>query len=225
MDSDQRDSIASPPGDSHTELITVADIENRLRQERKASRDAARAFEEACRAGEMASFYEAVEQLNDWTVDGWRLAMRRVARLPKVNREIKNAFLGVWIEHKMLPLTVGDRPALVKALRVLLPKSSGHRVPVLLFRGAGGRERRCHFYGFSWTSDRSVAEGFAQHWANSTHGGVLLQTLATPRAILTARENVAGYYEESEYVVDPYKLGKVSVIKRVAYQLTNDHRR
>jgi hypothetical protein len=37
-------------------------------------------------------------------VDGWRLALKRVAKMQSVSPEIRQAFLTVWIEHKHLPL-------------------------------------------------------------------------------------------------------------------------
>jgi hypothetical protein len=43
---------------------------------------------------------------------------------------------------------------------------------------------------------------------------VLLETLALPQAILHVRENFEEYYAESEYIVDPYMLRRVTVIAR-----------
>ena len=47
--------------------------------------------------------------------------MMKVARLEKVTSEIQAAFVPIWVEHKRLPCTVGDRSIMAKALRVLMP--------------------------------------------------------------------------------------------------------
>ena len=74
----------------------------------------------------------------DACVDGWRLGMLKVARLEKVSQEIQQAFVPIWVEHKMLPLKVGERSVPAKALRVLMPAGySG--APLRLYRGANAR--------------------------------------------------------------------------------------
>jgi hypothetical protein len=49
-----------------------------------------------------------VDFLKEGVVDGCRLGMMRVAKLPAVNAESQAAFQNFWIESKMLPLKVGD---------------------------------------------------------------------------------------------------------------------
>jgi hypothetical protein len=67
--------------------------------------------------------------------------MAKVAKLPRVSSEIQDAFVGIWVESKMLPLRVGHRPIMAAALRVLMP---GGRLgsPLMLYRGANIHERR-----------------------------------------------------------------------------------
>jgi hypothetical protein len=164
------------------------------------------------RAGDCDALEEAVGQLANYTVDGWSLAMAKVAKLERVSPEIQNAFLGVWTESKMLALNVGRRATLAKALRLLLP---GPRptAPVRLYRGARDKPgRRVH--GFSWSAERAIAERFAENNRGPELGAVLLETLAPPEAVLHVRENIEGYYAESEYIVDPYALKRVRVIAR-----------
>jgi hypothetical protein len=96
--------------------------------------------------------------------EAWRFAMQGVVKLKRVSAEIQQAFIPIWVEHKMLPLTVGDRPVLTKALRVLLPGGyTGSRLTV--YSGASNHERRRRLYGFSWTTEVAVARKFAEHWA------------------------------------------------------------
>jgi hypothetical protein len=95
----------------------------------------------------------------DEQLDAWRLAMGHIARLRSVTPEIRDAFIPIWVEHKMLALRVGNRPVLANALRVLLPGNySGP--PLALYRGTSGWERRRRLYGFSWTTDVAIARKF-----------------------------------------------------------------
>jgi hypothetical protein len=155
--------------------------------------------------------------------------MIMVARLPSVTPEVRDAFLRIWIEHKMLSLTVGNRRVMANALRVLLP-GDYTGPPLTLYRGASGSERRRHIYGFSWTTDVTIAQEFAEHWVQPVPGpwkndGVILQTEAPPEAILLVRKRGqieayedgkwVEYYDEGEVVVDPFRLGKVELVERL----------
>jgi uncharacterized membrane protein YdbT with pleckstrin-like domain len=82
-----------------------------------------------------------------------------------------------------------------------------------LYRGTHSGERRRRLYGFSWTTSIEIARNFATppHWPG-LHG-VVLATTAPPGAILRVREE-GGYYDEGEVIVDPFRLGKVTVVER-----------
>jgi hypothetical protein len=179
--------------------------------ERKADRQGARAFAEACRDGDVDRMLAAAAFLNDNTITGWRLAMRQIGRLPSVSPEIQAAFLNVWIEAKHLPLAVGHRPTM--ALHVLMPPVPLQE-PLRLFRGAGALERQRGLYGFSWTTHREIAEQFADQARHGLTGSVLLETMAQPGSVHLRRED-EGYYDESEVVVDPYRLGRVRILARL----------
>ena len=139
--------------------------------------------------------------------------MKKFARLETVPPEIQAAFLDVWIEHKHLPLMIGDRPTTARALRLLLPRADV-REPIRLYRGTSRNERRRRLYGFSWTKDVAIAERFAALYDHEQlSGGVVLQTVAPSEAILLVRER-EDYYDEDEVVVDPYRLGSISALVR-----------
>ena len=124
-----------------------------LQRDLRANRAGAKAFADACAGNDVEAFLRAVAFLSEETSDGWRLGMRRVARLSTISPEIRAAFLSVWIEAQRLPLRVGDRRVMTDALRVLMP--GGYRgEAVLLYRGTSWRERRFRRYGFSWTRDQ-----------------------------------------------------------------------
>lgn len=183
--------------------------------ERRYDRMAAKAFEQACKGDSGEALHEAADLL-DSGLDAWRLAMMRVARLSAVAPEIRKAFLPIWVASKMLPLSVGNRAVLARALRLLLPRNYLGE-PLTLYRGATARERRFGAYGFSWTVDRNIARNFAEKW--KTDGGVLLETVATPEAVLLVRKP-EDYYDEGEVVLDPFRLGKVHVVERFYPRLT-----
>jgi len=171
-------------------------------------------FVRICAEGDADRLYDAHLWLNERGNDAWRLAMTKVAKLPKVSRKIQEAFLPIWIESKMLPLRVGSRRVLANALRVLMPAT--YKRGLKLYRGTSSAEHSRHIYGFAWTTDVAVARKFAAHWAipHFNSEGVVLEALAPPRAILLIRKP-EDYYDEGEVVVDPFRLGKVELVERM----------
>jgi hypothetical protein len=154
-----------------------------LRKERQDAKRAADNFARVCKEGRPDQLYDAHLLLNECAGDAWRLAMKAVARLPSVAPEIRDAFLAVWIESKMLPLRVGNRRVLANALRVLMAGYSGP--PLTLYRGTSNHERRRRLYGFSWTTNIDIARKFAEHWAKPVlqTSGLISRTAASPEAI------------------------------------------
>jgi hypothetical protein len=220
-------------------MILITDLPPEMRtqllKERRQARKAAEVFARVCREGDAENLYNAHLLLNE-CFDAWRPAMAKVAKLPRVSPEIQCAFLNIWIESKMLPLRVGHRPTMAAALRMLMPGNySG--LPLVLYRGASGNERRRRYYGFSWSTDIDLARPFAENWAqpmpaNYTGApceGVILQTVAPPESVLLIRKP-EDYYDEGEVIVDPYKIGKVEVVERlgpvnkVELESTSKHR-
>jgi hypothetical protein len=210
-----------------------------LLEERRRAREAARMFVRVCAKGEAHLLYKAAHYLDEQYNDAWRFACAGIAKLPRVSAKIQETFVPIWVEHKMLPLTVGDRPLLAKALRVLLP--GGYSGPPLtVYRGAGSGERRRRIYGFSWTTDAAVARRFAEHWAKPLPAfgtsrpdqGVVLQTSVPREAVLLIRKpgdyyirKPGDYYDEGEVVVDPFRLGRIKVVERLtAGNIQPDHR-
>ena len=56
-------------------------------------------------------------------------------------------------------------------------------------------------------------------WAQRVPGieteGVILKTIAPPEAMLLIRQP-EDYYDEGEVVVDPFRLGKIRLVERLA---------
>lgn len=188
------------------------DFRAALREERSRDKQLAKMLADAFAGDDPEKLLQAIDQM-EYAVDGWRLALARVGRLGEVSPEVSAAFLNVWIQMKHLPLEVGHRPTMAKALRVLLsPLRPAVSESMKLYRGASARERRSRLYGFSWSQDVNIAESFAE--AKRSIGAVVMETLATPEAVLLIREP-EGFYDEGEVIVDPYRLGAVRVIGRL----------
>lgn len=187
------------------------------REIRRNSMHAAKEFVRACAENDLDLLHDAREMLNE-TIDGWKYAFRRVAKLNGVSDEIKVNFLDFWIESHVLPLSVGHRPTVAAALRVLLPRNYNGG-SLTIYRGTHMLERRHRLYGFSWTTKREIAEAFAQGGPDDP--GVILETVAVPEAIFVKRED-DGFYDEGEVIVDPYKLGRVRVVGTVITEPKDD---
>jgi hypothetical protein len=158
-----------------------------LRQERRRDRALANSVVRAALTGDVSAFDVAVHQLREFSVFGWRIVARKIARKTfMVSPDIQSAFQQHCIDSKSIAREVDDDRALMKMLRVLLPP---YRGPAMrLFRGTGSSERRRRTYGFSWTTDPAIAELFAapgRHYPPDA-GTVVLETLAPSKAIIAA---------------------------------------
>lgn len=182
------------------------------RAERRAERAAAKAFAEACAAGDTEALHCAASAFEGFE-DGWRLAFREVAKLPVAAPAAQDRFLHLWLSTKELPHRVGDPKTLVAGLRKLFPRPVVTEA-MLLYRGAEQSELRRR-KGFSWTVRIEKAREFAERFHNWEKGGVVLETVAPPEAILLVRGNPdTEYYDEGEVIVDPFLLGAVTVVER-----------
>lgn len=172
---------------------------------------------EACEAGDHEIFSDMMESLRNDAAGGMRTAMSRISRLHSVSPEIQQTFLWHWIESKSLSIKVGNRRVAVNALRVLLPQSTV-AAPMWLFRGAAMAEHRNRRYQLSWTTEIGIARNFA---SKDKIEGVVLSTMAEPEAILHVREQDE-YYDEGECIVDPFLLGRVTVLERFPLKAKRD---
>jgi hypothetical protein len=168
-------------------------------------------FVTACGDARADLLYHASLALNE-CYGAWLVAMKKVAVMKRVQPRVRRAFVPIWVEHKTLPLTIGDRRVTAAALRVLMPR--GYRGKALtVYRGASANEHKTREYGFSWTTDIAIARRFAENWARPevNSESVLLRTTVPAKAVLLARKP-EDYYDEGEVVVDPYQLGEVETI-------------
>lgn len=194
-------------------------VQQRLRDERRRARVAAKLFAAACQSGDIGQFYEAAEVLKN-IVGGWTIAFQHVRQLESVPENIRHEFQLLWFEEDTL--RSDDKHALFDALRVLFMPYHGSGVR--LFRGAVAHEALARsFYRPSWSADIEKADEYARHKQIEFGGSLLLETLAPPEAIISAPgnngiylENMSGerLYNEREYIVDARRLQRVTVVRR-----------
>jgi hypothetical protein len=94
----------------------------KLRHDGAKARAAAKALLKAGQAGDDGQFLYQLHQLKN-TMNGWTLAMRQIARLGQVSKEIQSAFALMWTADRHLPCT--DPHAFLDAMRVLFPPYRG----------------------------------------------------------------------------------------------------
>jgi hypothetical protein len=198
-----------------SKIVTLSDLPESFR---------AAIAKEQCEARQAAEyFFHVVETGRDDLLVGaaagvsetssWREAAKLVTRLPAPSDEIKGAFEAAWVMSKPIASLIRDRRLLAKMLKLLLP---GYPGPALkIFRGTRYRERRSRAYSFSWTTDVTVATAFAQQWIGMPGGGVVLETMAPPEAILLVRGDTKDSFVEFEVIVDPFALQSISIRERL----------
>jgi len=170
---------------------------------------APRAFAEAIAAGDIRVAEKALTKAIELGVG--HLAMRAAARLGGVPIVSQAWFLGRWIEDG--ELRDGSRDLdLLDAMRAMLPPY--HGPSQRLYRGEGASNRRRRTYGPSWSLSREIAEDFAKAAAFYYQGGVVLEAMVPPEAIIASPHLVSNHFGEDEYLVDRRCLGRVAVIAR-----------
>jgi hypothetical protein len=118
-------------------------------------------FVRALQTGDRKALRDSIEDIDERILDGWKQVFRRIARIKKVDPDIRDAFLGIWIslgDH--LRQEVGDDCLLAQGLRLLLPPYDGEQQ--VLYRGEGAANHQSRTYGLAWTAKRAVAEDYAE---------------------------------------------------------------
>jgi hypothetical protein len=196
------------------------------REEQRKDRQAAERFFAACRDGRAGDLSAAAQELHDRSAYGWRwwmpecgaawrLAIKKVAQLPRVDAGVKEAFIEVWARTEQLPRTIGDRHLMARALRLLMP-GDYRGPPLTLFRGAEGYEWRERTFSFSWSLNVEHAVKFTAHHIITDEfpvPGYLFKTVAPPESVLLVRgPDAFSFDDEHEVIVDPFRLGEVELV-------------
>lgn len=125
---------------------------------------------------------------------------------------LKQMFGSFWIEagHHIREQIADDR-VLVRLLRHLLVPYDGKALQ--LFRGENRSRWERGSIGLAWTSSIEIAEMFGCGLNAFRHGGVLLEALVQPTAIISGPNSHSNYLGESQFTVDPFLLSQISVVK------------
>ncbi|MGX9178607.1 hypothetical protein [Mesorhizobium sp. BHbdii] len=193
-------------------LTGIAEWDEEVRRDYREAAQAGSFLFNASRGDDPELFWQAIDAVN--AADGWSHGLRRIVQANEVaNPKIAAAFLEIWIQSKQLAYRIGNRALTASALRLLMPRAySGG--PLTLYRGTRQSERTRRIYGFSWTTDKETARGFALHWSDVLGDGVILETTVPAEAVFVLRADES-YYDEREAIVDPYRLGDVKVAERL----------
>lgn len=129
-----------------------------------------------------------------------------------LSKDFKNCFGTYWIVagHHMRE-QIADDQTLVRLLRHILPPYVNERLD--LFRGESRQrfERGC--IGLAWTPSSETAAMFAAGLNAFRYGGVLLKASVQTAAIISGPNEHSNYLGESQFTVDPFLLGDMSVIE------------
>ena len=109
-----------------------------------------------------------------------------------------------------------------RALRASFPQSNYAGPAVTLFRGTSARECGQPVYGVSWTTRLRIARMYAGVNEDPIEGSVAVEATAAPDAVLRRRKYRAGviteFYgengEDDEFIVDPWMLTGVTIVRR-----------
>jgi len=128
---------------------------------------------------------------------------------------IPNAFAEFdiyWIEagHGIRE-QVNDDPLLSRLLRLLLPQYQGKKV--ILYRGENLDRWQKGSVGFAWSESVETAEMFGRGLNAIKSGGLLLQALLKPEAIISGPNGHSAYLGENQFTVDPFLIKNIKVLK------------
>ncbi len=123
---------------------------------------------------------------------------------------VKKFFLRFWLRNgDAIRNDASDDLIVLDALRILLPTYGEAE----LFRGETSYNLERRTYGMSWTSSRELAEQRAGNLTQEGFDSVVLQTVASPAAVICAPCLLVDEHEhQREYVVDRRELREVSVV-------------
>jgi hypothetical protein len=144
----------------------------------------------------------------------WRQAIAQFLTIPTPDPKLGSALLSFWNDYGLWRIgreLADDLTVFVDVLRRFLNPYAGPGMT--LYRGEILKRHRIAQYGIAWTTDRKVAEGFAELRTLLDGGGVLLRCHVPSHAIISApTAHSADWLREYEYIVDPRSLSNVDFL-------------
>jgi hypothetical protein len=143
----------------------------------------------------------------------WHEAIAQLITGTGPDEDLGRALLGFWISYGFhIASSLKGDLILVDAFKYLLPPYDG---PALkLYRGELHSRHVERTYGFSWTSNLSVATMFASRRQITGEGrAVTLEIEATSEMIAVLPGKHTSWLGEEEYVIDPRLIEAVRVLE------------
>jgi len=145
--------------------------------------------------------------------DMWRGRLRSAIQTPPDTPELSAAFHTQWhVCHHRLRELVEDDDLLLDAAWVWLPRYAGPGLD--LYRGENIDRFDAGRIGSAWSDKMETARKFAIGLNAVGKGGVILQAAVPASAIIAGPSVHSLYLGESEFTIDPRRLGLVSIVAR-----------
>ena len=128
-----------------------------------------------------------------------------------VTQIFKDEFHQFWIERGMsIRAQINNDELLRNLLRKLLSPYQDEKIT--LYRGEDINDYRENRIGFCWTNDLRIAKRFA---TRNAYNGIklILSGIFDKDSIITKIHFEDDYMDESEYIVDPFKITNITIIE------------
>ena len=150
-------------------------------------------------------FMEYIDKNNLWNF------LLSNCELDSVTQIFKDEFHQFWLERGMFIRTqISNDELLRNLLRKLLSPYQGEEIT--LYRGENIKDYRENRIGFCWTNDLRIAKRFA---TRNAYNGIklILSGRFDKDSIITKIHFEDDYMDESEYIVDPFKITNITIIE------------
>jgi hypothetical protein len=149
---------------------------------------------------------EAMDRLNCWPA-----ALAHVAHEAQDYAAIRENLLWFWIGcgFRIASSLKNELPILVDALRQALPPYIGPGD--ILYRGELAARHEAKIYGIAWSTNRAIAQMYADRRMPDEGEGVIL-CIDAPAAMIVADVQAASWLNERECIVDPRLVRSVEVV-------------
>ena len=128
-----------------------------------------------------------------------------------VTQIFKDEFYKFWIERGMfVRKQINNDELLRNLLRKLLPPYQGEEIT--LYRGENIKDYRKNRIGFCWNSDLKIAKRFSTRNAYN-NSKLILSGRFDKDSIITKIHSQDDYMDESEYIIDPFKITNITIIE------------
>lgn len=145
--------------------------------------------------------------------DEWRAMAQSMARGDPPSAELAERFHHQWhVCHHFVRELVADDHAILDMLWTWLPRYGGG--DVVLYRGENLSRFTQDRVGFAWSDTEEMARMFGSGLNAVAGGGALLRAYVPASAVIAAPSKHSRWLGESEFTVDPRRLGSIELLGR-----------